>query len=74
MINLVIGVDKNQTLISNKSKFTIFLSLIPIKPKRKTFLIYVIEPNCFKIFDEVIDITKYYIRFEDKNEKGHIRI
>ncbi len=54
------------TKITNLSSYTVKLSLIPVKPKRKISGIVIIFPDSYQIFDFEIDLTTIYFSFEVK--------
>ena len=45
------------TVITNNSKFNLWMSISPIKPKRKYTEFKVVAPGQFVIFEEYLDLT-----------------
>ncbi len=56
---LVFKIEKKDThtIITNNSKFNLWVSLIPIKPKRKYVDIRVVGPGHFVIYEDEMDMT-----------------
>lgn len=42
--------------ITNKSKMYLYVSILPVKPKRNPTLIYVVPPNSFLTLEENLDV------------------
>ncbi len=59
----------NITKFINHSDYKIFLSLRPVKPKRKYYDFLLIHPNSFMIIEYELDFTQISIHFE----KGEIK-
>ena len=64
-----IEIDKTQnvTSIANVSDHDLFIYAIPVKPKRRMDLLFVIGPREFKIYEGLdFDETKYYFTFNKR--------
>ena len=62
---LTIIQSEGLTKIVNQSKYRIFISIIPIRPKRKYEEFLLIQRGGFIVFEADIDLTKVSFRFED---------
>lgn len=51
------------TKISNQSDFDVFISIKPVKPKRKIIDFLLVKNGCHIIDESEIDLTQIYISF-----------